>query len=123
MTEHQLTLDDARAQRDEGIERVERRAPASWLDYAFEFVTAYLVEHETLFVDDLWTAGLAEPPSMRALGPIMQRAARDGLMVKTGQWRPSVRSNLSEKPVWRSLIFGSRAALEDLLSNRGPVDK
>jgi hypothetical protein len=33
------------------------------------------------------------------------KAARLRFMEKTGRSRPSVRSNLSEKPIWGSLIY------------------
>jgi len=92
--------------RDEGMARAEAHAPDGWNDAAFEFVRAYLETHDDLFVDDLWEAGLAEPPSPRALGPVLQRAARAGLMARTGEYRPSARSHLSPKPVWRSLVRG-----------------
>ncbi len=56
-------------------------------------------------VDDFWReARLDSPPEARALGPVILRAARLRLMEKTGEFRQSVASNLSPKPVWRSLI-------------------
>lgn len=53
----------------------------------------------------MWTVGgLTGTREDRALGPVFQRAARKGWIVKTDRVRPSVRSHLSGKPVWRSLL-------------------
>lgn len=99
-----LPLDRAVAERDAGMARAEANAPDGWNDEAYDFVVRYLERHTELHVDDLWNVGLPTPPNPRALGPVLQRAARSGLMVKTGEYRPSVRSHLSPKPVWESLI-------------------
>jgi hypothetical protein len=99
----QLGLLEAKVRRDDGLRRVEDNAGA-WIDEAFSFVAAYLRENETLFCDDLWAAGLRRPSNPKALGAVMVRAARAGLMVKGG-YRPSVASNLSPKPWWRSLVW------------------
>jgi hypothetical protein len=100
----QLTLDAVQRETGLAIELVDEHAPPEWRDEAFVFVTRYLESHEFMFVDDLWDAGLPAPPEGRALGAVFQRAVRAGLMVKSGQFRPSIRSHLTEKPVWRSLI-------------------
>lgn len=97
-------FDVAQEARDEALAAVAEHSDPDWRDEAYEFLTRFLEAHQFMHVDDLWAAGLPEPTEMRALGPLMQRAARNGLMVRTGQSRPSVRSHLSEKPVWRSLI-------------------
>lgn len=95
----------ARRARDEALERVEAAAPAQWTERAYAFLVDYLRHHETMFPDDLWEAGLEEPHELRAIGPVLLRARRAGLMVKTGELRQAVRSHLTERPVWRSLIF------------------
>jgi hypothetical protein len=108
MTEEQPSLFDvARAQRDTGMAAVEGAAEDDWKQDAWEFLVGYLRTHETMFVDDLWAAGLPHTREDRALGPLFNRAARVGFMVKTGMFRPSVRSNLTEKPVWRSCVYRS----------------
>ena len=88
-----------------GIAQSEETSGADWAEYADSFIEDYLADHQYLFVDDLWEAGLEAPKSPRALGARMQAAARRGSMVKTDQYRPSVRSNLSPKPIWRSLVY------------------
>ena len=95
----------AAVRRDIGVAQSEITSGPDWAEYADTFIDTYLTRHPYLFVDDLWDAGLEPPTSPRALGARMQAAARRGVMVKTADYRPSVRSNLSPKPVWRSLIF------------------
>lgn len=101
-----MTLfDEARSGREVGMLRSERRAGEEWKDYADEFIFVYLTMRRELFCDDLWEAGLEIPAQPKALGPRLVAAAREGWMVKSGQYRPSVRSHLQVKPVWSSLIF------------------
>lgn len=93
-------------ERDDAIAQVDANAPDLWKHEAWSFICAYLERHPELFCDDLWDAGMPEPPNRRALGPLMQRAARERLMEKTGRYRPSVSSHQIPKDVWRSLIYG-----------------
>ena len=98
-------FDTAMSAKAVGIAQSEDTSGPDWAEYADGFIDQYLTRHPYLFVDDLWDAGLLSPSSPRALGARMQAAARRGSMVKTKEYRPSVRSNLSPKPVWRSLIY------------------
>lgn len=101
----------ARKQRDRAVERVESNADDLWKAEAWSFMLRFCEEHELVHVDDLWDAGLPTPREARALGPLMMRARKAGLIAPTGQSRPSVRSHLSSKPLWRSLVYrGGRAA-------------
>lgn len=92
-----------------GMARTDEAAGEEWREYADDFIYAYLVTHKYLFVDELWDAGLQGPEgaSDRALGPRFRHAADAGWMVKTGEARKSVRSNMQLKPVWRSRVFES----------------
>lgn len=104
-----LTYAEAQASRDRAIAQVEANAePPAWVDYAAAFIETYARSHPLVFVDDLWAAGLARPENPKALGPAILRAARSGIIEKTGDYRPSVSSHLLPKPVWRSLIFEVR---------------
>jgi hypothetical protein len=105
----QLTLDEAAARRADGMQRADAHASVDWKDEAFSALRAYLESHETFFCDDLWTTGLSRPAESRALGPVIARAAREGLMARSGEHRASVASHLSPKPVWRSLVYGGAA--------------
>ena len=98
--------DSARARRDEGMRQVEENADDEWVETAYDTLVDYLRGHAEFFVDDFWEATDLEPPrEARALGPVVLRASRRKLMRKSGRSRPSVRSNLSDKPIWESLIF------------------
>lgn len=100
-------LREARARRDHALARVEHAAARPWVDRAWDFLCAYLRSNREMFVDDLWAAGLPHTREDRALGALFQRAARAKYMVKSGSYRKSIRSNLTEKPVWKSLIYGT----------------
>jgi hypothetical protein len=104
MTQPNL-FESAKAGRDKGMASAEQHSGEEWADYADQFIEDYARSHRTVFVDDLWDAGLVEPPSPRALGPRMLAASRRGLIRKTDRVRPSVRSHLTGKPIWISLIY------------------
>lgn len=96
----------AEAERDAALVQVEVHADPAWAQLAYDFLLEYLVDNRFMFVDDLWDAGLPSTREDRALGAVFQRAARAGFMRKEpGQYRKSVRSHMTEKPVWRSLIY------------------
>jgi uracil-DNA glycosylase len=97
---------DAARRRDSALDAVEANADPQWMAVAFDTLVQWLRTHPTFFCDEIWDAGLDEPRESRALGAVMQRAARAGHMCKSGEFRKSVRSNMSEKPVWTSLIHG-----------------
>jgi hypothetical protein len=99
----QLSL-SARVRREDGIRRADDHADEDWKEAAFRALSSYLRTHPTLFCDDLWEH-IERPRESRALGPVILRAARERLMVRSGEYRKSVASNLSEKPVWRSLVY------------------
>ena len=94
-----------------GIQESADASGTEWQIYALAFVHEYLTGHATLFVDDLWADGLAEPISPRALGAVMLYAARKGWLshqeTLSGDIiaRPSVRSNGQLKAVWKSNLY------------------
>lgn len=98
---------------EKGIAAAAEHSGPDWCDYAFSFVEDYLRNHKTLFVDDLWEAGLSRPASPRALGHVLQLAARSEYMAEQREGdcilaRPSKSSNGQLKRVWRSLIFNPK---------------
>ena len=103
---NQEPLWGAERQRDAGMAQVDMATHESWKMDADIFIETYLRTHPQLFVDDLWAAGLVKPPSPRALGPRVLSAAKRGLMKRSGFYRPSVNSHMTEKPVWTSLVYG-----------------
>lgn len=105
-----LSYAEAEAARDAGMTTAETSAGETWQTYAVRFIRNYARANPTVFVDDLWEAGLERPPQPKALGPAVRAAARTGIIEKTGDYRPSRSSNLLPKPVWRSLVHeGSRS--------------
>lgn len=105
----QLTLDDARRQRDAALARVDEHADQAWKQQALDAVRQVCEQRPDFHVDDIWT--LTDLPSTRedrALGPVMLRAARLGWCRKTDRVRPSARSHGSGKPVWQSLLHAGR---------------
>ena len=113
MTSQPTLFDQAAGRRDTGMEHARAHAGPDWAQAALRLARAYCEQHAYVFVDDLWAWGLEHGESDRALGAVIQLAARLGWIAKIPARqvhpdayvsRPSVRSNLSPKPVWRSLI-------------------
>ena len=107
-------FDHAKRARDDALERVERNAMEAWKREALAAVERTCRELPEFFADDIWDRGLDSTREDRALGPIMRTAARNGWCVKTDRVRPSKRSHLSGKPVWKSLIYGQERKLEEI---------
>lgn len=103
-------LTTARAERDEAMTSVAKHTPAAWLLYAWDWLQGYLATHAEFFPDDVWAAGLDEPPNARALGPLVQRAAREGLIVRTDRMRPRTRGHTTPGIVWKSLVYERSAS-------------
>jgi len=74
---------------------------------ALPFIRQYAQSHPSVFGEDLWKAGLPEPHDKRALGKAMIEASEKGWIEATTEFRKADVSR-SPRPVWRSLIFGSR---------------
>jgi hypothetical protein len=98
---------EAQAERDAALARVEDAADPEWLLEARRAIFATACACPTFISDDVWTVGgLVSTREDRALGPVFLAMSREGLIEKTGEQRPSVRSHLSGKPVWRSNVYG-----------------
>lgn len=104
-----IPIETARTERDIALIRVAQAAPDEWKDHAWSWLVDYLEHHATFFPDDAWEAGLEAPPELRAWGPIVQRAAREGLIVKSGQFRQRTRGHATAAAVWRSMIYRESA--------------
>lgn len=105
MSEQVTLFDAARAAAEGAIQRVDEHADPLWKEHALEAVRRTAELLPDFISDDVWeVGGLAGTREDRALGPVFLRAKRNGWIVKTDRVRPSVRSHLSGKPVWRSLL-------------------
>jgi hypothetical protein len=104
----QLILTVAAA-RDDAMQRVDEHADPDWKTLALAAIRKTCEQRAEFHVDDVWTIGdLPRTREDRALGPQMLKAARLGWCVKTDRVRPSVRSHLSGKPVWRSRLYEAK---------------
>lgn len=96
----------AAEQRQAALVRVEEHADDGWLSQALEAVRQCAQRYPEFISDVVWEyTDLPHTREDRALGSVFLKAARQGWIKKTDRVRPSVRSNLSPKPVWRSLIY------------------
>lgn len=97
----------AAAARDKALVQVEAYALPEWKERALEAVRLTAITRAEFISDDVWEVGnLDRAREDRALGPVFLQAARLGWIKKTDRVKPSVRSHLSGKPVWISLIRG-----------------
>lgn len=89
------------------LERVDEHAGADWKQRALDAIHYLCLTQPDFYSDDVWTVGRLDAANNddRALGPQLLKAKRLGWCEKTDRTRPSVRSNLSGKPVWRSLLW------------------
>lgn len=108
------TLEAATLERDRILTALTTRTEdAGWKEEARQALVDYLRKHKTFFVDDFWEqSGLRFPAEGRTFGAVVQWAARQGLMERSGMSRPSARSHGSDKPVWTSLLYGSRRKVQ-----------
>lgn len=85
-------LAEAEAARDEALSQVAAPAIAViWSVAAYDALVAVARRQEHLTSDDVWAElevmGITPPPERRAMGPIMVKAAKAGIVVHTGYVR------------------------------------
>ena len=102
------TIDRAASERgrDDGIERAEQGAPFGWSDEALALVQTLAKQHPYICSDDLWAAGLSDPPEPRALGAVMRAAVKKGYIETTSHFVNTFQESRHRAPVrvWHSLI-------------------
>ncbi len=110
----QLSLFDAaagRAARDAGMSQALHASGViglTWAEYAYRQLETVARRQATVHTDDVaplmavWPA--AHP---NAWGAVWLRAARAGLIAKSGQYRPTTQpgKHYHASPVWRSLVY------------------
>jgi|GEM_PF-966937 len=93
------------AAKKEGMERVAVHANPLWMDLAYNAIRIAAESLEDFTSDDVmdFIPEEYDTHERRALGPVMLKAARNGLIVKTGMVRNSKRRSLHASPrqVWR----------------------
>jgi hypothetical protein len=96
-------MNAARKAAQKGIESAERNADPEWA-YVAEVVIFRLPVGRTFLAEDLVPqieAGGASTHDRKALGPAILKAARAGLIEKTGRFLPAATSHGQPKPEWR----------------------
>lgn len=102
-------FDDGRTRRDQAMRQVDEAANEQWKFAAFAATVEAARNLPTLTADDvqeiLATKDVATHEG-RAMGPVMMRAKREGVIEATPDFRSSKRANLHAMPkrVWKSLI-------------------
>jgi len=92
--------------RDAALAQVEVNADPGWQVMALDALRRTAEQRREFISDYVWSVGsLPRTRDDRALGPIFRDGIRKGWIRKTHVLRPSVRSHLSGKPVWESLLF------------------
>jgi hypothetical protein len=109
MQQTALDFTAARARRDVGMQRAvdhADRVTDGWREIAISHVDDYARKHAVFLAEDVIADAdgkVPEPPSRKAWGAVMQRAAREGTIEKAG-YAPARTSNCSPKVLWRSRI-------------------
>lgn len=96
------TLQQAHQAAVEGREQAYEAVDDAWKDQAFAAVQRLAASGSRFCSNDLWAAGLPVPPSgnRRALGGVLTRAARAGLIRKVGAGAVSLHGHGATNNSW-----------------------
>lgn len=112
MSQFALNFDQARAQRDAGMQLAADHAASEdpgWADKAYDALVSYARAHRAFTSEEFRSgSGVKSPTTPKALGPIFRRAARDGVIEKGG-FAIAKERHLSPCVLWHSLVNGPRA--------------
>jgi hypothetical protein len=104
----------ARDARDRAVARVDAAAHAEYKDRFLDSVELVGRRQAEFIGDDVHHAMRRNHPDAatheyRVVGPLMQRAVREGLCVQTGRYCQGRRraAHLTAMPIYRSLIYAS----------------
>lgn len=108
--------DAPRIAAQKGQEQAESNANEEWLEVAYAALSAVAREKPELTTDDIWAkleewgeAGKTIPqtPTNSAIGPVVVRAKKQGLLAFAGRMEPSKRTerHMNHLRVWRSLTY------------------
>lgn len=105
-------LPAARAARDEAVERVESAADGRFNDQAFHALDRVARRIRLFIVDDVWKElgadqAIASTHDKRAMGAVMQRGRREGLIMATADFKASAQKQCHANPrrIWSSLVY------------------
>ena len=104
-----ISKDQASINREQGIARVQENmemACPGWTDIALNAVIEFAKSHEHFLTEEVREychEFVPEPRDARAWGAVIRRAVKTNIIVRSG-YAPARSSNLSPKPLWKSLI-------------------
>jgi hypothetical protein len=89
---------------------IQAGANLAWREDAITVIRALASTRKQITADDVW-AHLEHPPEPRALGHVMRRAAKLGIITPTRTYKPSKRQACHGRPVrvWRSELYAPNA--------------
>ena len=93
---------------ERAIQRARTNADPEWKELAMELIIKVAQRKATLTADDIWEAGLPETRENRALGAVMQDAAKKNILRSTNTVQKSrrVKHNHGRSiAIWRSMIW------------------
>lgn len=105
---------EAERAKQAGMDQVEANANEVWIEYMADLVWDVCRARRQFTVDDVFDLYEAAPSGkpttheLRAMGPVMNRVAKEGLCEKANvAAQPSRRASLHASPrtVWNSLIY------------------
>jgi len=105
----QLDLLLGQANKADAMQRVWNHANDHWKQLAYEAVRQLARSRQWFTTDDVWhllAANEAATHEHRAMGPVMLRAAKAGLIAKTDRVLPTARPSANRRPVaiWHSTM-------------------
>ena len=110
MEQMRIDLDakKARNKRESGISQAEHHANTvhnKWSDQAFEFLKGYIAINPLFMTEDVRYASqgvVPSPPSQRAWGAVIRRAAVAGIIVKAGMKSvKNIKAHMANASVWK----------------------
>lgn len=102
-----LDIREAEKRRDAAIERAYVGAQPEWRTAASWAIYTVALQQPFLNGDEVWASGLPKPDEPRALGPMMTKAEKAGIIRYLGNRRSeSVTRHRGFQGNWQSLIFG-----------------
>ncbi len=107
-----VPLSEERRAAQDGIRRAEENADEDWKRRAYLTGCDLARRLPEFCSDDLWGAGLEKPREARALGAVMQRLAKEGLIESTSRFVKTRQAgrHAADVRVWRSLVYRATGA-------------
>ena len=107
--EHQIDLWETQRRKEEGMDNVEGGSSIIWGKFADEAVYQAALHNRHFIVDKVWeymSPGAPSTNDNRAMGPVMSRAAKKGLITATNRLEPGrqIKSHGNPRRLWQSLI-------------------